>query len=175
MAFAAGGRLAQALGLMSPIVLIVPAALSILAVLSRRSGHVSVQGAEVFTFPTLLIFIVALCSSLIGFAPFWVHFVKPEMAAPEIKDYFLFGVYGGLGILFAAYLYCYRVIVGIEVFSVGAFSRRQFRLVDIREVKLQKGQRSSEYVVCMRSGKRLRFSALLSGFEALTTLLRPTQ
>ena len=160
---------------MNSVVLVVPLVLSIFAALSRRSSHVSKQGLEIFAFPGALVCFLALSSWLIAFAPLWIPIIKPQIGPPAIEDYFFFGVFGGLGMLFAAYLYCYRVTVGPEVFSVGAFSRKQFRLADIREVKLQKGQRSGQYFVYMHSGKRLQFSGLLSGFEALTKLLRPAK
>ena len=160
---------------MNPVVLVVPLVLSILAAVSRRSKHVSKQGLEIFAFPGVLVCVMALSSSLIAFAPIWIPIVKPQMTPPTIEAYLFFGAFGGLGIVFAAYLFYYRVIVGPEDFAVGALVRKEFRLVDIREVKLQKGQRSSQYFVYLRSGKRLRFSGLLSGFEALTKLLRPAK
>jgi hypothetical protein len=117
---------------MNSVVLVVPLVLSIFAALSRRSSHVSKQGLEVFAFPGALVCFLALSSWLIAFAPLWMPIIKPQLGPPANEDYFFFGVFGGLGMLFAAYLYCYRVTVGPEVFSVGAFSRKQFRLADIR-------------------------------------------
>jgi len=161
---------------MNPVVLVVPLALSIFAAIGRRSNFVSKQGVKIFACPGALVCFLALSSSLITFAPLWIPFVKPQIGPPAIEDYLFFGIFGGLGMVFAAYLYCYRGTVGPDIFAVGAFSRTHFRLADIREVRLQKGQRSGQLFVYMRSGKRLRFSGLLSGFEALSKLLvRPSE
>ena len=130
------------------------------------------RGVQIFTFPGALVCLMALIPSVIAFAPFWVPLVKPQMDPPALEDYLFFGAFGGLGLVFAAYLFCYRVMIGPESFSVGSFVKEKFRLSDIREVKLQAGERRREYLVYMDSGKRLRFSGLLSGFEVLTELLR---
>jgi hypothetical protein len=79
----------------------------------------------------------------------------------------------------AVFFFRYRVTVTDETLTVGAFRRRVIVYADVIDCDVIKGLRSSELLVYLRNGQRLRFSGLLNNFDELVgmvtshTALRP--
>ena len=155
---------------MNLVPILVPISLACVVALSRRSHRQSSEGQDVFTFPKALAYFMALIGLAFASVPLWPGAVGD---ADPILFYACFEGAFLLTMLFVMYLSMYRVIIDTETFTVGALFRKQYRRIDITEVKLRHGQRSSDYFVQLRNGKRLQFSGLLGDFNVLTALLRP--
>jgi hypothetical protein len=152
---------------MNLVPLVVPVTLSMFFALSGRTRHVSLDGADTFRYSPALACLIAFCSLLYACAPLLPRVVDP-------KDpwfyYFFYGASAAAAMLFAVYLWRYRIVVTSDAITAGAFWHRQFLLSDV--VRLQLNSQANQCLLRFRAGKRLRLSGLLGDFDALVRLLR---
>lgn len=67
----------------------------------------------------------------------------------------------------ALYLAKYRLTVGSDMFTVGAFWIHTYSLKEIVSSKLVRGRKADKYFVHMRNGKAIRISGLLTDFDEI--------
>jgi hypothetical protein len=71
----------------------------------------------------------------------------------------------------AAFFFRYRVVVTDNALTYGAFQRRVVPFSEVIDFDVLQGRRSSELWIYLRTGKRLRFSGMLSDFDDLVGMV----
>jgi hypothetical protein len=102
-----------------------------------------------------------------------VVFVLPHRAGDELGLPLSLALalisFVGLGV--SVYFFCYRVIVKDESITIGAFRKRVIPCESIIDWDVLKGNRSSELIVYLRGGERLRLSGLIGDFDELVGMI----
>lgn len=83
----------------------------------------------------------------------------------------LFWMFALFAVLFGIYLLRYRVVVGSDTVTVGAFFERIFSQQDIATVQLKRGSRSAELIIKLRSSRQIVISGMLGDFGTLADIM----
>jgi hypothetical protein len=142
--------------------------LSVVAVVCARSHHLATDSEDVFAISPAVGYLMLGIGLLMCSVAFW-----PGAAGdiPIIRFFWMFSPFWGGAFLAAIFFFRYQVKVGDTSMTVGAFRRRVIPFSDVIDYDVIQGNRSSELWVYLKSGKKLKFSGMLSDFEELVGML----
>lgn len=136
--------------------------------IGARSRHQMTGNGQVFKFPRATAYLMIAGGLFFVVAPFWP-------GATGNMDFLtfasLFWVFALFAALFGVYLLKYRVIVGSDTVTIGAFFDRRFFQQDVETVRLRRGSRSAELIIGLRSSRKFVISGMLGDFDILADTL----
>ena len=133
------------------------------------SHHQVSEDSDTFTFSPVVGYFMAAVGVLTCVAP-WLAKSKAGDFPPS--HYFWHWAPIWLFIFaLSLFFFRYRVVVCDKAFTYGAFQRRVISFSDVIDFDVLQGGRSSELWIYLKSGKRLKFSGLLSDFDELVGMV----
>jgi hypothetical protein len=139
-----------------------------IAALAARSHHQVTNDGQVFKIPPATAYLMIAIGILFVGAPFWPG-AAGNMGFLTFASFFwgfaLFAVFFGI------YLLKYRVIVGSDTVTIGAFFNKRFFPQDVEAVQLKRGSRSAELIISLRSSQKIVISGMLGDFDVLANIM----
>ena len=147
---------------------VVSAALSVVSAVCAASHHKETESEDTFAFSPFVGYLMLFCGVFFCVAP-----LLPRAAGdiPRICFFFSFSPAWGGAFLASIYFFRYRVVVTDATLTVGAFRRRQLSFDEVIDWDVIRGQRSSELLIYLRNGDKLKLSGLLSDFDELAGMV----
>jgi hypothetical protein len=142
--------------------------LTVLCGICARSHHQVSDEADTFTISPVAGYMMVGCGILACLVPFLPG------AAGNISTALFFWSFSPFWLsafIAAVFVFRYRVIVRDEALTYGAFRRRVISFSEVIDFDVLRGQKSSELWVYLKSGKRLKFSGMLSDFDQLVEMI----
>jgi hypothetical protein len=142
--------------------------LSIVAGVCARSHHLATDSEDVFSISPAVGYLMLGCGLFFCAAPF-----LPGAAGDisVIRFFWMFSPFWGGAFIAAIFFFRYQVKVTDTTMTVGAFRRRVIPFSEVIDYDEIRGGRSPELWVYLKSGKKLKFSGLLSDFEELVGMV----
>lgn len=142
--------------------------LSLVAAACAVSRHQVTDAEDTFSFSPVLGYLMLFCGVFFCVAP-----LLPRSAGniPKPEFFFLFAPFWGGAFLASIFFFRYRVVIADTTLTIGAFQKRQLSAKDIIDWDLIRGQRSSELVIYLQDGGKLRLSGLLGDFDELVGMV----
>jgi phosphate/sulfate permease len=158
----------EAMHLQSLTPLFTSLTLSVVAGVCARSHHLATDSEDVFSISPAVGYLMLGCGLLCCVAPF-----LPGAAGdiPVIRFFWMFSPFWGGAFIAAIFFFRYQVKVTDTAMTVGAFRRRVIPFSEVIDYDEIRGGRSPELWVYLKSGKKLKFSGLLSDFEELVGMV----
>jgi hypothetical protein len=143
-------------------------ALSVVAGVCARSRHLATDSEDVFAISPAVGYLMLGIGLLMCSVAFW-----PGAAGDisVVRFFWMFSPFWGGALLAAIFFFRYQVKVTDTSLTVGAFRRRVIPFSDVIDYDVIKGNRSSELWVYLKSGKKLKFSGMLSDFDELVGMV----
>jgi hypothetical protein len=142
--------------------------LSVVCGLCARSHHQVSDDADTFTISPvvgyMMICVGVLCCS-VPFLPGAAGDMSTTQFFWRCSPFWLLAFIG------AAFFFRYRVVVRDKTLTYGAFRRRVIPFSEVIDFDVLPGQRSAELWLYLKTGKRLKFSGLLSDFDELVGMV----
>jgi hypothetical protein len=139
--------------------------LGLLTFIAGRSHHHVTDSADIFTFPRAIGYLF----SAVALLTFVVPFIVREPGDLNVQLMLI-----AMALLFftgAMHFFRYRVIVTDESVTIGSFRRRVILCDSIVDWDLIRGSRSSELLVYLKNGEKLRLSGLIGDFDELVGMI----
>jgi hypothetical protein len=142
--------------------------LSVVAAICARSHHLQTDSEDIFTFPSVVGYLMLGIGLFMCAAPF-----LPGAAGdiPVLRFFWMFSPFWGLSFLTSIFFFRYQVKVTDKTMTVGAFRRRVISFSDVIDYDELRGARSSELWVYLQDGEKLKFSGMLSDFDELVGMV----
>jgi len=142
--------------------------LSVVAGVCARSHHLETDSEDVFAISPAVGYLMLGIGLFMCAAPF-----LPGAAGdiPVIRFFWMFSPFWGGAFLAAIFFFRYQVKITDTTMTVGAFRRRVILFSEVIDYDVIQGSRSSELWVYLKSGKKLKFSGLLSDFDELVGMV----
>jgi hypothetical protein len=142
--------------------------LTAVCAICARSHHQVSSQEDTFTISHVVGYLMIGIGLLICSVPLW-----PGAAGDvsKVQFFWTFAPFWLGAFAAAAYFFRYRVIVGKDSLTCGAFLRSVVPFSEIIDFDVLQGRSSSELWVYLKSGKRLKFSGLLGDFDDLVDLV----
>jgi hypothetical protein len=139
-----------------------------IAALGARSHHQVTSDGQVFKIPPTTAYLMIAIGMLFVGAPFWPG-AAGNMDFLTFASFFwgfaLFAVFFGI------YLLKYRVVVGSDTVTMGAFFNKRFSPQEVETVQLKRGSRSAELIIRLRSSQKVVISGMLGDFDVLANIM----
>lgn len=142
--------------------------LSVMAGVCARSHHLETDSEDVFAISPAVGYLMLVAGLFFCVVPF-----LPGAAGdiPVIRFFWMFSPFWGGAFFAAIFFFRYQVKVTDAAMTVGAFRRRVIPFSEVIDYDVIKGNRSSELWVYLKSGKKLKFSGMLSDFDELVGMV----
>ena len=139
----------------------------IMLVCARSHHHVS-DDADTFTISPVVAYMMFGVGIVFCIAPF-----LPGAAGdiPTTLFFWYFSPFWLGAFTASAFFFRYRVIVRDSTLTYGAFRRTAVHFSEVIDFDVIQGQKSSELWVYLTSGKKLKFSGMLSDFDELVGMI----
>jgi hypothetical protein len=159
-------RAAMHLQSLTPFV--VSISLSVVSAVCAAGHHKETDSEDTFAFPPFVGYLMLFCGIIMCLAP-----LLPGAAGdiPRVQFFFMFCPFWGGAFLASIYFFRYRVVITDTTLTLGSLRRRQLIFDDVIDWDVIKGGRSSELVIHLRDGEKLRLSGLLSDFDELVGMV----
>jgi len=154
--------------LQPPTPLFVGLTLAGITALGARSHHQVTSDGQVFKIPRATAYLMIGIGIIFVWAPFWPG-AAGNMGFLTFASFFWgFALFS---VLFGIYLLKYRVVVGSDTVTIGAFFHKRFSQQDVEAVQLKRGSRSAELIIRLRSSQRIVISGMLGDFDVLANIM----
>ena len=142
--------------------------LSVMAGVCARSHHLATDSEDAFAISPVVGYLMLVIGLFMCVAPF-----LPGAAGdiPVIRFFWMFSPFWGGAFLAAIFFFRYQVKITDTTMTVGAFRRRVIPFSEVIDYDEIRGGRSPELWVYLKSGKKLKFSGLLSDFDELVGMV----
>lgn len=142
--------------------------LSVVAGVCARNNHLAADSEDVFAISPAVGYLMLVIGLFMCVAPF-----LPGAAGDisVIRFFWMFAPFWGGAFLAAIFFFRYQVKVTDTIMTVGAFRRRVVPFSEVIDYDVIQGGRSPELCVYLKSGKRLKFSGMLSDFDELVGMV----
>ena len=142
--------------------------LTVVCSICARSHHQVSDDADTFTISPVVGYL------MIGGGIFFC--IAPSLPGaagniPTALFFWYFSPFWLLAFIAAVFFFRYRVIVRDQTLTYGAFRRRVIPFSEVIDFDVVRGQKSSELWVYLKTGKRLKFSGMLSDFDELVGMV----
>jgi hypothetical protein len=142
--------------------------LSIVVGICARSHHLETDSDDVFGISPAVGYLMLGIGFLMCSVAFW-----PGAAGdiPVIRFFWMFSPFWGGAFIAAIFFFRYQVRITDTSMTVGAFRRQVIPFSEVIDYDELRGGQSPELWVYLKSGKKLKFSGLLSDFDELVGMV----
>jgi hypothetical protein len=142
--------------------------LSLVVAACATSHHRETDSEDTFGVSPVAGYFMLFCGVFFCLAPLLPHAAG---SIPTTRFFFMFSPFWSGAFLASVYFFRYRIVITDTTLTIGAFRRRQFSVEDIIDWDVIRGNRSSELVIYLRSGEKLRISGLVADFDEVVGMV----